>query len=396
MSSDKALKRTPDLGYGIIYVLTNPTTGMRYVGQTTMSVHDRCIKHKNKALKQPNIGARLLHAAIIEYGIDSFEKEVIDVRLLADLDRWEMFHIQRMGSLVPAGYNLELGGRNGDKSTPTKQKMSKTRYENNGTPERYDESLPTCIHPHKNGYKITRHPKCSHKTFIDSSLTAEENLAAALAHYRFAEELLSKERKAMYDVMHDDWLFNSGDIEETEGFLEKPQLTYEIVKPDKPVIEHASNLPVEEVADNDVITPRKIPSADVVNVQVNTHRVAQPLSAPIKSCLFETKPGVWKVQGMINSIGMIQCKNRTFSGPDSRKRADEFVDMLCKNPNYVYVAKGKGTEIGISELTGKDQGYMVSYKVNGKTIQRKFTDSSLTMSQKYALAKELLHSVNPP
>lgn len=387
MSSDKALKRTPDPGYGIIYTLTNSANGMCYVGQTTMSVHDRCIKHKNKATHQPNVGARLLHAAIKEHGLDSFEKEVIAVHLVADLDRMEVFHIQRVGSLAPAGYNLELGGHNGEKSTVTKQKMSKTRHANNGTPERYDETIPTCIHPRKGGYEITRHPKCSYKRFADPNLSMEENFSACMIHYQFIENLMAKERKEIFDAMFDDWLANAGDVEETIGFMEKPALC-ELLKMEE-ILSCIEGYPSAD------ITPTII-SAQTIALQAN-----DALRAPTKSYVQRNGQNGWKVQKMINGAGVMQCNNRTFNDKtltdeQNRANADTFVDFLYENPNYVYVGRGKGTSTGITKLDGKNKGFLVTFKIDGVTKYKSFTDANISMKQKRILAEEFLHSKKPP
>jgi len=106
---------------GYVYLLTNKTNGKRYVGQTTQQVERRWSQHicdaKRHGKKYP------LHRAINKYGKDGFEISVLAKACSIDgLNILERFFIGRLRTIVPFGYNLLSGGRNGGKLPETTRK----------------------------------------------------------------------------------------------------------------------------------------------------------------------------------------------------------------------------------------------------------------------------------
>lgn len=73
-----------------------------------------------------------LWSAINKYGPEQFVIEQIDVAdSLEELNRKEVWHILRLGTLVPGGYNLTAGGKGGltgfKHSVATREKMRQTQ-----------------------------------------------------------------------------------------------------------------------------------------------------------------------------------------------------------------------------------------------------------------------------
>jgi len=87
---------------GIIYVLENKVNGMKYVGQTVQKLKKRLNSHKS--------ADSFIDRALRKYGIDSFEKLLLENVPDEELDYWEEHYIQECNSLVPNGYNLMTGG----------------------------------------------------------------------------------------------------------------------------------------------------------------------------------------------------------------------------------------------------------------------------------------------
>ena len=100
-----------------IYIATNTINTKQYVGQSTKYPHEhRGRIHEHYLAKRKY----LFHKAIRKYGFDNFTWEVIHYPgasqdALNAIERW---HIAKLGSLVPNGYNLETGGKSGGKLSP--------------------------------------------------------------------------------------------------------------------------------------------------------------------------------------------------------------------------------------------------------------------------------------
>lgn len=100
-----------------IYIATNTVNTKQYVGQSTKYPHE----HRGR-IHEHRLANRkyLFHKAIRKYGFDNFTWEVIHYPgasqdALNAIERW---HIAKLGSLVPNGYNLETGGKSGGKLSP--------------------------------------------------------------------------------------------------------------------------------------------------------------------------------------------------------------------------------------------------------------------------------------
>lgn len=112
-------------GYGTIYLLTNKVNGKQYIGQTTQPLNYRLRQHFHAAKASDAVISR----AIRKHGWDNFAlRELSRVDLSGGMDlinKLEIDAIRVWGTLVPDGYNLASGGKNGGTQHPsTKQKVS--------------------------------------------------------------------------------------------------------------------------------------------------------------------------------------------------------------------------------------------------------------------------------
>lgn len=101
-SSSKTAKDTTD--FGVIYLLTHKTKEKRYVGQTKRIVTKRWKEHSKSTS-----GCRLLRNAIQEYGFNDFDRKVLAICKISDLNRLEAFFIHKYNCVHPNGYNITAG-----------------------------------------------------------------------------------------------------------------------------------------------------------------------------------------------------------------------------------------------------------------------------------------------
>lgn len=107
-----------------IYLITNLVNSKQYVGQTCKTVEWRWKRHREAR----GYSRSVLHQAIRKYGADSFRVETIATGCSFNcLNYVEQQAIKEYGTLVPAGYNLKIGGGNGLAHPLTKKKMSEAR-----------------------------------------------------------------------------------------------------------------------------------------------------------------------------------------------------------------------------------------------------------------------------
>lgn len=106
----------------IVYRITNLIDGKVYVGQSRMSLAKRMTSHRFDSRR---VRSALYHA-IRKHGWENFKAEVIESNIcLPSIDEREKFWISELNSLVPNGYNLELGGRSQKSvSDETRRKMA--------------------------------------------------------------------------------------------------------------------------------------------------------------------------------------------------------------------------------------------------------------------------------
>lgn len=129
-------------GKGVIYQITNKINGKIYIGQAVCITSDknrlriwgaesRFKSHISEALGTQADHCRLLNRAIRKYGAENFTVKTLIEDDIDKLDDHEVKYILDNNSLVPNGYNLDLGGKRGKDSDDTMAKKSesaKLRY----------------------------------------------------------------------------------------------------------------------------------------------------------------------------------------------------------------------------------------------------------------------------
>ena len=86
-----------------IYLITHLASGRCYVGQSR-NIEARWKQHRG------GDSNRFLKRAVVKYGWDSFQFEVVEECPLDQLNDREVFHINRLRSVSPEGFNLRAGG----------------------------------------------------------------------------------------------------------------------------------------------------------------------------------------------------------------------------------------------------------------------------------------------
>lgn len=110
----------------IIYKVVNKINGKIYIGQTIRDLDSRIREHKYAAFKRSH--NLPFHNAVSSYGFENFDFYFVDRAInIEDLNKKEEFYINKFNSLVPNGYNAEVGGRNKSSSKETREKQSKSR-----------------------------------------------------------------------------------------------------------------------------------------------------------------------------------------------------------------------------------------------------------------------------
>jgi group I intron endonuclease len=112
-----------------LYVATNKSNGMQYVG-LTKEYKKRLVSHKCAKTKS------LFHAAIKEYGFENFVfSHIADAYDIHAACEFERVLIQQHNTLFPNGYNMTIGGQVGPygykHSAETKKKIGKANQNRN-------------------------------------------------------------------------------------------------------------------------------------------------------------------------------------------------------------------------------------------------------------------------
>ena len=90
--------------YGVIYLLTHKVNKKHYVGQTKRKLGKRLGEHSRYTS-----GCRLLRNAIKQDGFDSFDRGVLAICKISNLNRLEAFFINKYNCVYPNGYNISAG-----------------------------------------------------------------------------------------------------------------------------------------------------------------------------------------------------------------------------------------------------------------------------------------------
>jgi len=200
-----------------IYLLKSPSNKF-YVGQS-VDIYKRFNSYKYGKCKSQ----RKLYNAIKKYGLDNFEKIVLEECLISELNENEKFWIIFFNSL-DGGYNLDSGGGNGRMvSDETKSILFKLKIENNDDwGIYYDKRRKTYTFRFKhNGNRVSKcgiksldecriykqsvinnfdfHiKKSNYDTLEKIRLKKRENLLWGIKQYKIGYRVAFKENKKLY------------------------------------------------------------------------------------------------------------------------------------------------------------------------------------------------------
>lgn len=123
----------------VIYLVTCKINGKLYVGQTSNTLWGRWRSHRNAALSAPDQTYKqktALARAMRLHGPANFDLTVLQLCASADeLDAAEEAWIAKLGSLVPAGYNLAAGGKCAPRVPEVGERISAANRGRAKTPE---------------------------------------------------------------------------------------------------------------------------------------------------------------------------------------------------------------------------------------------------------------------
>lgn len=110
----------------VIYKITNQENGKIYIGQTSISLRKRLLKHISDAKEHTKSRKHYFQYAILKYGLQSFVVEIVEVCEKHLLDEKEIYWIKHYKSTDSAlGYNCTHGGQGNKTSTVVSLKTRK-------------------------------------------------------------------------------------------------------------------------------------------------------------------------------------------------------------------------------------------------------------------------------
>lgn len=105
----------------VIYLLINKINGKKYIGQTIQSLRKRMKAHFNYKFANS-----LIDREIARYGKANFKIYIVKrCTSVEELNTLECFYIKKFNTLIPNGYNVELGGNNKGQTEYEKEKQRK-------------------------------------------------------------------------------------------------------------------------------------------------------------------------------------------------------------------------------------------------------------------------------
>ncbi len=189
-----------------IYVIENLLNGKMYVGQT-INLERRMLGHLSSSST-----CRYLKRALIKYRPENFEMAVVERCGSREVSNSrEMFWIQELGTMVPAGYNLKEGGESaGRPGVEAKRKMSESaRNRSRGFDKEWRESMRRAQLGRKHPEEVKRKISDAHKGIGHSEETKEK-----LRQINLGKSLSEECKKKISEGLR---VFNAGKVHFNAG-----------------------------------------------------------------------------------------------------------------------------------------------------------------------------------
>lgn len=171
-----------------IYCITNLVNGKVYIGQS-VNIEKRWVHHKTTLRHNMHINKHL-QSAWNKYGEQNFEFIILHECIYEDLDRYEIYYIEKYNS-IENGYNLLRGGSNGNRFTQIvidKMKSSQAkRYSDVKAHQKLSSSIQKFMDS-ENGdlwkekqskkrkeYYLNEENRLKHSEILKEALSLEEN-----------------------------------------------------------------------------------------------------------------------------------------------------------------------------------------------------------------------------
>ena len=97
-----------------IYKITNKLNGKAYIGQS-IHIERRWQEHLQHGRHNPK---SVLHTAISKNGEENFIFEILELCSIEELNEKEIYYINQYNTLLPYGYNVQVGGNDCHLATP--------------------------------------------------------------------------------------------------------------------------------------------------------------------------------------------------------------------------------------------------------------------------------------
>lgn len=170
----------------IIYCITNDVNDKIYIGQSTKTLEERIMWHRNAFVSAPYTH---LYQAMHKYGWDMFHFTVIDdsATTKQELDELEKYYIKKYDSIVH-GYNMTEGGESNPMDCEKSRSKHNARMRDPNVRSRISESM-------KKSYLDRGGPSAEHRKHLSdqkkamyASKQGDEVRAKFRANYTFTPE----------------------------------------------------------------------------------------------------------------------------------------------------------------------------------------------------------------
>ncbi len=200
VSPENALEPRVSRSGGLIYLIVQKSTGLEYIGLTSIGLEKRWADHVRDA---GNGSTQRLHEAIRNAGGEDFHREVLEdgIKTEIELCERESYYIERFGTIWPDGFNSNRGGTTGGgKPMPCTfdgEEFLSVRHRNEILGERYDQAPWTIARLIRDGRPLNTPVRKVHDEHLGNETWQRQWRSVVRSADRGEIELWSKWREAV-------------------------------------------------------------------------------------------------------------------------------------------------------------------------------------------------------